>query len=265
MARSRNIKPGFFKNDELAEIEPLGRILFAGLWCIADREGRLEDRPKRIKADILPYDDCDLDALLWALHDRNFIVRYRVGDNRYIQVVNFVKHQDPHINERPSVIPALDAIGATREEYGTSTVQVPEDSGSNPPDSLFSDSLIPDPSSLIPKEETTSDDIPADATETERKVLHELSEVEGYPFSYERDLEHIRKLAVDFPEIDLLLTVKDWATYKLDHPLEKKSNPRSQLRTWFKNEREFRKKRTAGKTQRKSFDPYKLAEEIAND
>jgi hypothetical protein len=25
MARSRNIKPGFFLNDKLAEIEPLGR------------------------------------------------------------------------------------------------------------------------------------------------------------------------------------------------------------------------------------------------
>jgi hypothetical protein len=55
VARSRNIKPGFFLNDELAECEPLARILFAGLWCIADREGRLEDRPKRIKAEVLPY------------------------------------------------------------------------------------------------------------------------------------------------------------------------------------------------------------------
>jgi len=64
MARARNIKPGFFMDDVLAEIEPLGRILFAGLWCIADREGRLEDRPKRIKAEVLPYDECDMDNLL---------------------------------------------------------------------------------------------------------------------------------------------------------------------------------------------------------
>jgi hypothetical protein len=64
MARARNIKPGFFLNDELAECEPLARLLFAGLWCIADREGRLEDKPKRIKVEILPYDDCDIDYLL---------------------------------------------------------------------------------------------------------------------------------------------------------------------------------------------------------
>jgi hypothetical protein len=48
MARSRNIKPGFFTNDELAECHPLGRLLFAGLWTIADKRG-LDDRPKKLK------------------------------------------------------------------------------------------------------------------------------------------------------------------------------------------------------------------------
>ena len=95
MARSRNIKPGFFLNDQLAEIEPLGRLLFAGLWCIADREGRLEDRPRRIKAEVLPYDNCDVDELLNQLAGRGFIVRYEVDGEGYIQVVNFIKHQNP--------------------------------------------------------------------------------------------------------------------------------------------------------------------------
>ena len=48
MARARILKPGFFANELLAEIHPYGRLLFAGLWTLADREGRLEDRPKRI-------------------------------------------------------------------------------------------------------------------------------------------------------------------------------------------------------------------------
>ena len=51
MPRARNVKPGFFKNELLAECEPLARILFEGLWCEADREGRLEDRPRRLKAE----------------------------------------------------------------------------------------------------------------------------------------------------------------------------------------------------------------------
>lgn len=128
MARMRAIKPGFFTNDALAEIEPLGRLLFAGLWTIADRQGRLEDRPRKIKAELLPYDDCDADALLDALAARGFIVRYRVDGTRLIQVCNWDKHQQPHVNERESDWPAP---VAEPEQHPTSTVQAPEINGAS--------------------------------------------------------------------------------------------------------------------------------------
>ena len=54
MARARNIKPAFFKNETLVELPVETRLLFIGLWTLADREGRLEDRPKRIKMEIYP-------------------------------------------------------------------------------------------------------------------------------------------------------------------------------------------------------------------
>lgn len=118
MARLRTLKPGFFTNDALAELPPLARLLFQGLWCIADREGRLEDRPRRIKAEVLPYDDCDVDDLLTRLAGAGFITRYAVGESRYIQVINFAKHQTPHIKEAASTIPAPG-------EHQTSTVPAP--------------------------------------------------------------------------------------------------------------------------------------------
>lgn len=105
MARARNIKPGFFMNDLLAGVEPLGRLLFVGLWTVADREGRLEDRPLRIKAEILPYDNCDVAELLDQLETGGFIQRYSVGDASYIQIINFTKHQNPHHREKESEIP----------------------------------------------------------------------------------------------------------------------------------------------------------------
>lgn len=128
MSRARNIKPGFFKNDRLAECDPLARILFAGLWCEADREGRLEDRPKRLKAEYLCYDNCDVDILLAQLYERGFIVRYGAGECKYIQIVAFKKHQNPHVKEGASTIPAPD-------KHGASTVLA---------------GLIPDSPSLIP-------------------------------------------------------------------------------------------------------------------
>ncbi|WP_126284499.1 hypothetical protein [Burkholderia stagnalis] len=105
MAHARNIKPGFFDNEDLCELPPLARLLFAGLWTLADREGRLEDRPKRIRADVLPYDECEVEMLLHALHVRGFIRRYVVAGKRYIDVTKWGLHQRPHHTERPSRLP----------------------------------------------------------------------------------------------------------------------------------------------------------------
>jgi hypothetical protein len=106
VSRARLIKPGFFLNEELAEMPPLARLLFAGLWTIADREGRLKDRPKRIKAEVLPYDDCDVDAMLDSLAAAGFIIRYCVKDEPYLAVAHFLDHQTPHHKEVDSAIPA---------------------------------------------------------------------------------------------------------------------------------------------------------------
>lgn len=138
MARARNIKPSFFTNDTLAEIDPLGRLLFAGMWTIADREGRLEDRPKRIKAEVLPYDDCDVDGLLNDLQKHGFILRYEADGQCYIQILAFTKHQNPHVKESASTIPAPD-------KHSASTVQDTTLTGTSHADSLLpiTDSLNP--------------------------------------------------------------------------------------------------------------------------
>ena len=86
MARSRNIKPGFFTNDELAELPALTRLLFVGLWTLVDRDGRIEDRPKKIKAECMPYDDMDADAALSALCKAGFILRERLKEATVIVV-----------------------------------------------------------------------------------------------------------------------------------------------------------------------------------
>jgi hypothetical protein len=107
MARARNIKPSYFKNEELAECEPLARILYAGLWTICDRDGRLEDRPARIKAEVLPYDVCNIDALLDQLDDHNFILRYEIADQCCIQITTWSKHARPHKDEVSYGLPEI--------------------------------------------------------------------------------------------------------------------------------------------------------------
>jgi len=164
--RARNIKPGFFKNEVLGEMHPLGRLLFIGLWCMADRDGRLEDRPKRIKAEVLPYDDIlagenhgeftvksplnhgdfTVTSLLDNLQAAGFIKRYTVKGQKLIQVENFQKHQSPHHTEKGLGFPGPEVADITMEteDHGCLTVNSRLEHGENPPDSLIPDSLIPD-------------------------------------------------------------------------------------------------------------------------
>lgn len=104
--RARNLKPGFFKNDVLAECDPLARILFSGLWCMADREGRMECHPKRIKIEILPYDNCDVVKLLEQLMVKGFIIIYRYDNQNYLEIPSFTQHQNCHMREPASTIQA---------------------------------------------------------------------------------------------------------------------------------------------------------------
>lgn len=156
MARARNIKPGFFKNYDLADLGPYAQLLFAGLWCLADKEGRLEDKPRFIKAEIFPYYDCDVNGELTKLERLGFVKRYVAQGIAVIQIQNFTKHQSPHHTEKASELPAEELEAAANpheiEAHGANgelTVNSRKHNGGNPPDSLipdsgFSDSLIPD-------------------------------------------------------------------------------------------------------------------------
>ena len=152
MARARNIKPGFFKNEELAECSAYARLLFIGLWTLADREGRLEYRPKRIKAEIFPYENVEIGLLLMELQESMVLTPYRHGASTYIDIHNFKKHQHPHCKEAGSEIPALSDDGSQPieiKEENQSTGQAPDKHHASTP-------LTPIPytDSPIPKKDT---------------------------------------------------------------------------------------------------------------
>lgn len=151
MPRARNIKPSFFTNEALAECSMSARLLFIGLWTLADREGRLEDRPKKIRAEVFPYDLCDCAPLLDELAKGGFIVRYSVDGGSYIFIPTFTKHQSPHVKEKPSTIPAPDkhgaSIGLEPDQHRTSTGQAPD----KPSNSLNQHPLNPESGILNPE------------------------------------------------------------------------------------------------------------------
>lgn len=106
MARQRNLHPDFFTDGRVVQASPLARLLFAGMWCLADREGRLEDKPIDLKIRLLPFDACDAAALLLELVGLGLVLRYLVDGRSYLLVPNFPKYQHPHPKEVKSRIPA---------------------------------------------------------------------------------------------------------------------------------------------------------------
>jgi hypothetical protein len=142
MARARNIKPAFFTNDELSELSPLDRLAFIGMWTVADYRGCIEFKPKRLKVQILPYDDCDLEIIANNLDKSGFVRIYSVKGQRYIKILNFEKHQNPHKNEREagSTIPDITESENKINKLDKDGTE-PENIETNPADSLL---LIPD-------------------------------------------------------------------------------------------------------------------------
>lgn len=204
MARARNIKPGFFRNADLVELSFEARLLFIGLWTIADRAGRLEDRPKQIKMELFPADNMDCDVLLGQLASIGMIERYSHGGARVIQVVNFNKHQNPHRDEKASTLPDRDGNTSSTKEapykHGANTVQDGEeqDAGSVPiglnPSSLIPDSpsLNPDPGSLTPEAEAKPVRVPRKPATHQNLEPLDLVE-EGVLLQHAKDWRTARK------------------------------------------------------------------------
>lgn len=162
MARSRNIKPGFFSNEHLAELDFATRLLFIGMWTEADREGRLEDRPRRLKMALFPADSVDIEKMLADLDHLGFIARYSAGSFQAIQIINWAKHQNPHLKESKSTIPEMPEPEPCPVKVGASTRQAPDKNSSFPADSLSLDSgfLIPDSLSPSPAPVVSADLFP---------------------------------------------------------------------------------------------------------
>ncbi len=138
MARARNIKPGFFQNEELAELEPIDRLAFIALWTVCDYKGCLEYRPKRLKIQLLPYDDIDIEKTVESLEKAGFVQVYKIENESFIKIINFEKHQNPHKNEREAGSDIPDIDGTKSDIIGTTRA-----------DSLL---LIPDSLLLIPED-----------------------------------------------------------------------------------------------------------------
>lgn len=111
MARIRTIKPEFFTSDDICSLSALARLLYVGLWCEADRAGRLVWMPRVFKRRYLPDDACDIDSLADELLKRGLVELYGEG---LAHIPTFSRHQHVNPREASSKLPAPDHDASAR-------------------------------------------------------------------------------------------------------------------------------------------------------
>ena len=120
IARIRTVKPEFFRHEGLYELEqetgfPI-RVAFAGLWTVADREGRFRWQPRILKLDCLPHDKVDFSRVLDALWTRGFLVKYTSDGEDFGWIPSFTRHQVINNRERESQLPTPDESNISTRE-----------------------------------------------------------------------------------------------------------------------------------------------------
>lgn len=105
MARIRTIKPEFFTSEDIVSLSPLARLFYIGLWCEADREGKLTWKPFTLKLRYLPADQVDINDIAGELINSGLLFTYEVDNDSYAIIPKFLKHQVINMKEAQSKIP----------------------------------------------------------------------------------------------------------------------------------------------------------------
>lgn len=93
MARIRTIKPDFWTDPGITALSMAARLLFIGMWNFADDKGNLEAHPGKIKAQVFPSDNIQVEPLIGELVKGNFVLQYEREEKTYLHIRTFLKHQ----------------------------------------------------------------------------------------------------------------------------------------------------------------------------
>lgn len=137
--RGRYISPAFWTSDDACELpSDSHRVMFIGLWCVCDREGRIEDEPGRIGRRVRSWDSRGAAPLIEHLVTVGMVRRYEVGGVRVLWIPSFKKWQRPHPHEARSYLPPPPAeamsLHVTERHHTATTEEIGSESTPSTPD-----------------------------------------------------------------------------------------------------------------------------------
>ena len=146
MPRRRMIHPDIWSSEDFSSLSMLSKLVFIGMFSLADDEGKGRANPAYLKSAIFPYDDkmrvADIDKTLSEIGSKMSVTLYVHNEKDYYRLESWEKWQRVE-KPQPSKIPNPEAFKAN------------SNSGSIPKTFQENSGIIPEPfqasSGIIPK------------------------------------------------------------------------------------------------------------------
>lgn len=111
MARKRMIDPSIWQSEDFGKLSNLAKIVFIGLFSLADDEGRGRANPMYLKSNLFPYNEdmrsADIEKALLEISSNMSVIFYSCDGSSYYSLLSWYTFQKM---EKPtnSKLPAFD-------------------------------------------------------------------------------------------------------------------------------------------------------------
>ena len=93
MARKRMIDPNIWQSEDFSKLSTLGKLVFIGLFSLADDEGRGRCNPVYLKSILFPYEEgirsADIDKTLSEISSNMSVIFYSCDGSSYYSLYNW--------------------------------------------------------------------------------------------------------------------------------------------------------------------------------
>ena len=111
MARKRMIDPGIWQSEDFGKLSNLAKIIFIGLFSLADDEGRGRANPTYLKSSLFPYNEdmrsADVEKALYEISLNMSVIFYSCDGSNYYSLLSWDTFQKID-KATDSKIPAFD-------------------------------------------------------------------------------------------------------------------------------------------------------------
>lgn len=100
------IDPEFWLDEDITSLDDVYQLFYIGTWNFSDDYGVIEDSAKKLKAQVFPYRNIDVQPIIDKLKEIGKFLPFEANGKKWLYVKNFLKYQrvdKPSKNRNPKV------------------------------------------------------------------------------------------------------------------------------------------------------------------